>query len=138
MQFMLINPDGEELKAPSLEDVSQAVRGITEWGICELVSLDDDDSLICQLLLFVELPYGVIVRFCPEDGRDEFIFTAPSQEGVEDEQIETFDGGDVWIVPRSYFSTFDDCDAVVQYFLQTGTMLPARNWRALGLLADEG
>ena len=122
---------GTNKESPTLNEISNIVMTATEWNSIELSKTDDNDSFESQLIIFVEPNEGVLLRFCGKSGDDEFVFTGSQNHGNESD-VETFDGGDVWIVPSYYFNKWDDALPIVKGFLQDGTMHQSNNWVVLG------
>lgn len=122
---------GINKESPTINEISNIVMKTEEWDSIELSKTDNNGSFEAQLIIFVEPDEGVLLRFCGKSGIDEFVFTgSPGHDDGRD--VETFDGGDVWIVPSYYFNKWADVLSVVKAFLQDGTMDQPNDWVILG------
>ena len=117
---------------PSLADVEALVTGTSEWEAIELAAEDDQGVMAAQLILIVEPEHGVLARYGWGKFEDELIFVGDSVQ-EDEEEIETYDGGDEWIVPAHWFSPWEKVVPLVEAFLAAGEFDTGNGWAVLGV-----
>jgi len=131
MTITMLSYSGIKKESPELSEIYDIISNTTEWESIELTKRNDNGLFKSQLIIIVEPDEGVLLRFCGESGDDEFIFIA-SQNHESKREVETFDGGDEWIVPSNYFNNWNEAKPIIEGFLLDGSMHQPSNWNVVG------
>ncbi len=135
MRVLYLGPSGEKVENPALALVEDRIRnaGSAYWhrqsGTGELGYKGPGVNAGAQLVIMVEEPHGVLLRYTPPDGADELVLTNPA--GDAETEVTTFPGGDEWLVPASYFVDVAQALPVIEAFIADGRRLDGP-WIVLG------
>jgi hypothetical protein len=80
--------------------------------------------------LIVEPGIGVMLRYTPQHGEDEYVLVDEQRRDGET-MVVVYPGGDAWEVPRKYFVDLKTAEQVLSRFIQSGERLDGA-WLVLG------
>lgn len=118
---------------PSIGEVMAKIQEVNQWSSLILTSYCKSRSFSSQLNIIVQAPHGVVISFCPQDGGDEFLAVEPSCFN-DTEIVETFDGGDSWLVMRKHFCNSDTTLEILESFIESGDRVISIEWEVNGVI----
>ncbi|PCJ54966.1 MAG: hypothetical protein COA79_21350 [Planctomycetota bacterium] len=132
MGIKLSNNFGVNIDFPLLSDIVKILSSSKEWDCIEILKTDSKNTFESHLVIIYEPIYGVLLRYCFGDCEDEFIYVDHNKT-TEIIEIETFDGGDEWVVPSNYFSKWNEVESTVESYLANDDKIDTNGWAILGL-----
>ena len=128
----ILRSQEKTIENPQFSDVDLLVTDTAEWDLIELAFETQGGVIASQLVLIVEPEHGVLARYTSGQAEDEWVFVGDTVRD-ESEEVETFDGGDEWVVPAHYFSLWSLVAPLTRTFLETGQLDPSDGWIILGM-----
>ncbi len=131
MELIYKTPNDGEVKNPSINTIVDSIQRLNDWGIGELIC-NHKGEFYSQLILIFESEHGIILRYCPKNSENEYLYFDENIRNNDTSIVSTFDGGDEWEVPNYYFQAITTTKSIVEHFLIGGERMPSDNWKIIG------